>query len=115
VLAGLCNPHLVRLALVFCASTAAAGVLVTFLPLAVTTPTVTAALFAQPAAATAARWAAGRIGDRRGHSALLHPGVLLSAAGVALPAATHVPAVAVGGTETSSDCSPHTPATRPRS
>jgi MFS family permease len=74
VLAGLRNPRLARLALVFCASTVAAGVLVTFLPLAVTTTTATAALFAQPAATTAARWAAGRIGDRRGHARLLCPG-----------------------------------------
>jgi MFS family permease len=97
VLAGLRNPRLARLALVFCASTVAAGVLVTFLPLAVTTTTATAALFAQPAATTAARWAAGRIGDRRGHARLLCPGVLLSAAGTALLAATGVPAVVTGG------------------
>jgi predicted MFS family arabinose efflux permease len=97
VLAGLRNPALARLALVFAASTVAAGVLVTFVPLAVTTATATAALFAQPAAATAARWAAGRIGDRRGHARLLGPGVLLSAAGMALLAATGVPAVVVGG------------------
>ena len=97
VLAGLRNPRLLRLALVFAASTVAAGVLVTFVPLAVTTATATAALFAQPAAATAARWAAGRIGDRRGHARLLCPGVVLSAAGMALLAAVHVPAVVIGG------------------
>jgi hypothetical protein len=74
VLAGLRHPGLVRLALVFCASTVAAGVLVTFLPLAVTTATATAALFAQPAAATAARWAAGRIGDRHGRRGCCAPG-----------------------------------------
>jgi len=97
VMAGLRNPCLLRLALVFAASTVAAGVLVTFVPLAVTTATATAALFAQPAAATAARWAAGRIGDRRGHARLLCPGVVLSATGMALLAAVHVPAVVVGG------------------
>jgi MFS family permease len=78
-------------------STAAAGVLVTFVPLAVTTATATAVLLAQPATAAAARWAAGRIGDRRGHAKLLCPGVVLSAAGMALLAAVHVPAVVVGG------------------
>jgi MFS family permease len=97
VLAGLRDRGLMRLALVFAASTVAAGVLVTFLPLAVTTATATAALFAQPAAATAARWAAGRIGDRYGQARLLSPGVLLSAAGMALLAATGVPAVVVVG------------------
>ena len=97
MLAGLRNPRLMQPALVFAASTAAAGVLVTFLPLAVTTATATAALFAQPAAATAARWAAGRIGDRRGQARLLCPGVLASAAGMALLAATHRPAVVIGG------------------
>lgn len=97
VLAGLRNPCLLRLALVFTASAAAAGVLVTFVPLAVTTATATAALFTQPAAATAARWAAGRIGDRRGHARLLVPGVLLSSAGMALLAAVPVPAVVVAG------------------
>ena len=44
MLAGLRNPRLLRLALVFAASTVAAGVLVTFVPLAVTTATATAAL-----------------------------------------------------------------------
>ncbi len=97
VLAGLRNPRLLRLALVFAASTVAAGVLVTFVPLAVTTATATAVLFVQPAAATAVRWAAGRIGDRRGHARLLGPGVVLSAAGMALLAAVHFPAVVVGG------------------
>jgi predicted MFS family arabinose efflux permease len=97
VLAGLRDPGLLRLALVFCASTVAAGVLVTFVPLAVTTTTATAALFAQPAATTAARWAAGRVGDRRGHGWLVRPGVLLSAAGMALLAATGMPAVVVCG------------------
>lgn len=97
VLAGLRNTSLLRLALVFAASTVAAGVLVTFVPLAVTSATATAALFAQPAAATAARWIAGRIGDRRGHTRLLCPGVLLCAAGMALLAAIHLAAVVVAG------------------
>lgn len=97
ILVGLRHHGLVRLALVFAASTVAAGVLVTFLPLAVTTTTATAALFAQPAAATVARWAAGRIGDRAGHARLLCPGLVLSAAGMAMLAATAVPAMVIGG------------------
>jgi predicted MFS family arabinose efflux permease len=98
--AGLRNPGLARLAGLFSASAMAAGVLVTFLPLAVTAASAavaTLALFAQPAAATAARWAAGRIGDRCGQARLLCPGVLLSAAGMACLAATHTPALVVGG------------------
>jgi predicted MFS family arabinose efflux permease len=42
------------------------------------------ALFAQAAASTAARWLAGRHGDRHGFTALLVPGLLATAAGMAL-------------------------------
>ena len=76
VLAGLRSPALTRPALIFAASTAAVGVLVTFLPLAVADRpawVAAAALLAQPAAATAARWVAGRLGDRRGPAGLLVP------------------------------------------
>jgi predicted MFS family arabinose efflux permease len=97
VLAGLRDRSLVRLAAVFAASTIAAGVLVTFLPLAVTAGPATIALFAQPAAATAARWAAGRIGDRHGQARLLFPGVLLSALGMAMLATAPVTVLVAGG------------------
>jgi predicted MFS family arabinose efflux permease len=103
VLAGLRNPALMRPATIFAASTAAVGVLVTFLPLAASGgpaehSLVTAtALLAQPAASTAARWFAGRLGDRRGPSRLLTPGLLLSAAGIALLALTGTPAAVIGG------------------
>jgi predicted MFS family arabinose efflux permease len=98
VLAGLRDRSTVRLALMFSASTVAAGVLVTFVPLAVrTTSVATAALFAQPATATVARWAAGRIGDRRGQGGLLGLGVLLAAAGMACLAAVHTAALVVFG------------------
>lgn len=97
VVARLRDPGLAWPAVVFCASTVAAGVLVTFLPLAVTPVVATAALFAQPAAATLSRWAAGRIGDRRGQAVLLCPGVLLSAAGMAMLAATYAPPLVIGG------------------
>ena len=97
VQAGMRNPGLARLAVVFGASTIAAGVLVTFVPLAVTAASATAALFAEPAAVTVARWATGRLGDRRGQARLLCPGLLLSAAGVALLAATRTPALVIGG------------------
>jgi predicted MFS family arabinose efflux permease len=78
----------------------AAGVLVTFLPLAIaqrSAAVVTFALFAQPAAATLSRLAAGRFGDRHGHTSLLYPGIGLAAAGMAAIAATGTPALVIGG------------------
>jgi predicted MFS family arabinose efflux permease len=100
VLRALRNPGLTRPAALFSASTMAVGVLVTFLPLAVagrSATVATAALFAQPAAATLARLGAGRHGDRRGHARFLRLGVLLSAAGMASLAATGTPALVIGG------------------
>jgi len=96
----LASPSLTRPAALFSASTMAAGVLVTFLPLAIaqrSAGVVTIALFAQPAAATLARLAAGRLGDRRGHARLLYPGIGLAAAGMAAIAATGAPALVIGG------------------
>jgi MFS family permease len=81
------NPALTRPATVFAACTAAAGVVVTYVPLAVgaTAPWLApAALFVQPAVSTGTRWIVGRVGDRVGQSPLLLPGLLLSIAGMAL-------------------------------
>ena len=100
ILRALASPSLTRPAALFSASTMAAGVLVTFLPLAIaqrSAGVVTIALFAQPAAATLARLAAGRLGDRRGHTRLLYPGIGLAAAGMAAIAATGAPALVIGG------------------
>jgi predicted MFS family arabinose efflux permease len=100
VLAGVRRPALTRPAAIFASSTAAVGVLVTFLPLATTGQpawVAAAALLAQPAAATAARWVAGRLGDRRGPGRLLAPGLVLAATGMAGLAATGVPAAVIGG------------------
>lgn len=100
VLARLRDPGLLRPAGVFSASTMAAGVLVTFLPLAVAGRSAwvaTAALFAQQAASTLARWAVGRAGDRRGHTGLLAPGVVLTALGLVALAATASPVLVIGG------------------
>jgi predicted MFS family arabinose efflux permease len=96
----LANASLTRPAALFSASTMAAGVLVTFLPLAVaqrSAAVVSIALFAQPAAATLARLAAGRFGDRHGHAQLLYPGIGLAAAGMAAIAATGTPGLVIGG------------------
>ncbi|GAA4606428.1 MFS family permease [Actinoplanes octamycinicus] len=94
------HPALRRPAAVFAFATAAVGVLVTFLPLAVAgSPAwvASAALLAQPSAATAFRWIAGRLGDRTGSQRLLVPGVLLTAAGMAGLAWTGSPAAVIGG------------------
>ncbi|QKV78936.1 MFS transporter [Amycolatopsis sp. Hca4] len=100
VLASLRNPVLTRPAMLFAVSAAAVGVLVTFLPLAAADQpawVAATALLAQPAAATAARWVAGRIGDRHGPAWLLVPGLLLCAAGMAGVACTGTPAAVIGG------------------
>jgi predicted MFS family arabinose efflux permease len=99
VLSGLRNPVITRPAAIFAASAAAAGVIVTFLPLAVTDQAwvASAALLAQPVASTVARWFAGRLGDRSGSVRLLAPGLLLAATGMALLAATGSPPAVIGG------------------
>lgn len=77
---------LARPAVVFAAITVAAGVLLTFLPLAVpagSAGTAATALLAHSCAMPLARWVAGRHGDRHGHSALLVPAVLAAVVGMA--------------------------------
>ncbi|MEU6091332.1 MFS transporter [Streptomyces sp. NPDC047085] len=97
---GLRSTELRRPALVFAVTAVAAGIVVTFLPLAVPasdTGVVAVALFVQPAAATVARWLAGRRGDRSGPARLVLPGLLLSAAGTLLMALTGSPVAVVAG------------------
>ncbi|MCY1143233.1 MFS transporter [Actinoplanes sp. Pm04-4] len=89
---------LARPAIIFAASTAALGVFVTFLPLAggrLSAGVVAGALLVQPAAATAARWVASRLGDRHGQRRLLAPGLVLTAAGTAGLALTGMPAAVI--------------------
>lgn len=99
IVAGLRVPGVVRLAIVFGASTMAVGILVTFLPLAAG-GAAAPALLCQPAAAIGGRWLAGRLGDRNadraGTARLLVPGVLLTATGFAL-LSQHSPAVVMAG------------------
>jgi len=112
MLAALRNPALVRPAALFSATTMAVGIIVTFLPLAVTRADANVAalaLLVQPAAAIAGRWLAGRRGDRssnrpggwqgtrRGSAALLVPGVLAAAAGVLILSLTAVPGAVIAG------------------
>jgi MFS family permease len=106
------NPALVRPAALFSATTMAVGIIVTFLPLAVTRADANVAalaLLVQPAAAIAGRWLAGRRGDRhssrhssrpgnrQGSAALLVPGVLAAAVGVLVLSLTAVPAAVIAG------------------
>ncbi|MCX5375382.1 MFS transporter [Streptomyces sp. NBC_00091] len=100
VLAGFRTAALVRPAVVFSATTLAAGIIVTFLPLVVPSASsglLAVALFVQPAASTAARWVAGRYGDRHGPAGLVLPGLTVSAAGTLLTALTHSPVAVVVG------------------
>jgi predicted MFS family arabinose efflux permease len=88
---GLHRPDLMRPATIFAATASAAGVVVTYLPLAVGTQAVwvaPTALLLQPTTSTLARWVAGRLGDRHGQTRLLVPAVALAVIGMAAMAAT---------------------------
>jgi predicted MFS family arabinose efflux permease len=100
VLAGLRTPALVRPSAVFLATTMAAGIAVTFLPLVVTQASgnlAALALLAQATAATLTRWWAGRYGDRHGPAGLLAPGLLVSAAGMLALVLTASPVAVMAG------------------
>jgi predicted MFS family arabinose efflux permease len=100
VLAGLRTAALVRPAVSFSAAAMAAGVVVTFLPLAVTGGAGTLAapaLFVQAVAATLSRWWAGRYGDRHGPAVLLVPGMVAAAAGVLALVGVDRPAAVLAG------------------
>ncbi|WP_369233087.1 MFS transporter [Streptomyces sp. R21] len=100
VVSGLRTGGLVRPAVVFATTALAAGIVVTFLPLAVPSAyasVVAVALFVQPAASTAARWMAGRYGDRHGAARLVLPALLLSATGMLITALTGSPVAVVAG------------------
>ncbi|MFG3258326.1 MFS transporter [Streptomyces sp. NPDC048172] len=100
IFAGARSGALGRPTAVFAVTSLGAGIVVTFLPLAVApgnSAVVAAALFIQPAAATASRWFAGRRADRRGAGGLVIPGLLLSAVGILVLALTGVPVAVVVG------------------
>lgn len=85
--AGLRHGPLLRLVLLFCATTMASGVTVTFLPLAVPGSGVLSAagaLLVVGVVTTISRWWAGRFGDRRDARVLLAPGLVACAAGTAV-------------------------------
>ncbi|MEV8016074.1 MFS transporter [Streptomyces sp. NPDC086554] len=100
VFAGARSGAITRPAVVFAVTALGAGIVVTFLPLAMASRhsgVVAAALFVQPAAATVSRWFAGRHGDRHGPAGLVMPGLLASAAGILVVALTDVPIAVVVG------------------
>ncbi|MEV6485304.1 MFS transporter [Streptomyces sp. NPDC051576] len=101
VVRGLRTGALLRPVVVFAATATAAGIVVTFLPLAVPSASagvVAVALFVQPAASTLTRWLAGRHGDRHGSERLVLPGLLLSALGVLVIALSGDPVAVITGT-----------------
>jgi MFS family permease len=100
VLAALRTPALLRPGLVFAATTTAAGIVVTFLPLTVNRAAgglVALALFAQAAAATLTRCLAGRYGDRTGHQRLLIPALATASAGMMILTVTGMPVAVLAG------------------
>jgi len=84
LLAGLRRAGQLRPFLIFAASTVAAGVVVSFLPLAtgVSGNVAAAGLLVQALAATISRWWAGRHGDRTGHARLLVPALAIASLGM---------------------------------
>jgi predicted MFS family arabinose efflux permease len=100
VLAALRTPALLRPGLVFAATTTAAGIVVTFLPLTVHKAAgglVALALFGQAAAATLTRCLAGRYGDRAGHQRLLIPALVTASAGMMILAVAGSPGALLAG------------------
>jgi MFS family permease len=99
LLASLRTGSQLRPSLAFAATTVSAGVVAAFLPLTTGVSGGTAALglLVQAVASTAARWWAGRYGDRHGHSGLLVPGLLTAAAGMALLIWVTAPAALLAG------------------
>ncbi|HEY3057474.1 MAG TPA: MFS transporter [Chloroflexota bacterium] len=85
ILAALRSASLLRPSIVFSTVAMAAGVIVTFLPLALSNASENLAelgLLVQATASTITRWWAGRHGDRHGSAGLLVPATLVSAVGI---------------------------------
>jgi predicted MFS family arabinose efflux permease len=99
LLAGLRPGRPLRLSLVFAASTVAAGVVASFLPLAagVSGNLASAGLLVQALSATIGRWGAGRQGDRHGHARLLMPGLAAGSLGMIAMIWLTSPAAVIAG------------------
>lgn len=100
MLGALRNTSLLGPLAVFFVVAMSAGIVVTFVPLAVRGDSgnlAAVALLIQAAAATLFRWWAGRLGDRYGPASLLVPAVVASAVGVLAPAFAANPAAVLAG------------------
>jgi len=99
LLDGLRQAGQLRLFLIFASSTVAAGVVVSFLPLAagVSGNVAAAGLLAQALTATVGRWWAGRRGDRSGHARLLVPALAIASAGMVTMIWLASPAAVIAG------------------
>jgi MFS family permease len=99
LLGGLRQAGQLRPFLIFAASTVAAGVVVSFLPLAagVSGNVAAAGLLAQALTATIGRWWAGRRGDRNGHARLLVPALAIASLGMITMIWLASPAAVIAG------------------
>ena len=100
VLGGLRGSGLLMPTFVFAAVTVAAGISVTFLPLAVAEDKhslIATALLLQAAAAPGARWLAGRYADRAGPAKLMAPAMVLAALGAGALVLIGSPAAVIAG------------------
>jgi predicted MFS family arabinose efflux permease len=99
LLGGLRQAGQLRPFLIFAASTVAAGVVVSFLPLAagVSGDVAAAGLLAQALTATIGRWWAGRRGDRSGHARLLVPALAIASLGMVTMIWLASPAAVIAG------------------
>jgi predicted MFS family arabinose efflux permease len=91
------RPELRRPLVMFATTAVAGGVVIAFLPSAVTAVVAVPALFVQNIAATAARWLAGRRIDRHGSNGMLAPAVLICAVGMGSAAFTSTPLAVLAG------------------
>jgi MFS family permease len=99
LLSGLRQAGQLRPFLIFAASTVAAGVVVSFLPLAagVSGNVAAAGLLAQALTATISRWWAGRRGDKSGHARLLVPALVIASLGMITMIWLASPAAVIAG------------------
>ncbi len=99
LLGGLRQDGQLRPFLIFAASTVAAGVVVSFLPLAagVSGNLAAAGLLAQALTATIGRWWAGRRGDKSGHARLLVPALAIASLGMVTMIWLASPAAVIAG------------------
>jgi MFS family permease len=100
MVAAMKNGAIVWPGVIFATTAMAAGIIVSFLPLAVTHASggvVAFSLLLHSAASTLGRWLAGRLGDRHSPAHLLVPGVLVAAAGMVVLAFVGVPAAVLTG------------------